>query len=239
MEKQNQREVDESFTFRWLRQLYLRQQRPRMMSHIQKRIKANNDALSSDVRLSFQMSPQRKSFDFKKLPREIQIKVASFLDVPTLGYGLACTSRSMHIVAKHDSLWAHHLRFLLWVCFDQVFVPSNQNETLYASNTPLPLHQSPLQSTQFLAWYSEWLHHIHNNEYAIVNFLSEFHYTLANMEAIEKVMDEDNEYKWFFEDVSLLKYYKSAGSLAFEGEREFERKIKEHDKKKYELVHFN
>ena len=134
----------------------------------------------------------------------------------------------MHIITKYDSLWAHHLRFLLRVCFDKGFLTSNKDVITDNANTPLSLDESPLLSTECLAWHSEWIHLFHNNEYTSNKYsLSDFFFTFAKMEAIEKIMDEDDDYEWFFKmDASLLKYYESADALGFEGEREFERKIR-------------
>jgi hypothetical protein len=144
---------------------------------------------------------------FDSLLENVQLRVLSFADVPTL-HSLSLSSKHLGELAKQDEAWAPNLKFLLEDLFDDAFI---------FPDDVIPIFNRPnwKKSTEFLVWYKECAQYTRQKN-------------SVNGMPLEDVVEEPEEYgcdaatiKWLLEDVSLREYYKhaAAGAYACEGMR--------------------
>ena len=160
--------------------------------------------------------------------------VVGFLDIPELG---VCSQvcKTLQKVCTKDTVWEGHLKKLLQIVFDSgsAFRIEPKMRTYWEGHLPVPPHKRlPLKSTDFRAWYKEWIggEEIflpdHDESRALIYDLlcgsairgkySFFDGNRTQRVVLEHLTGEEGEFcRWLFEDVPLRTYYKEAGKYAY------------------------
>ena len=166
------------------------------------------------------------------IPLDVWRHILGYLDVPQLGK-CAQVSKELQNLAMMDEIWENHLRKLLRLLFDGAFYIEPKHRRVWVpDHVPIPISKRPLQSTNFYAWYREWI----SDEYSIKYHGEDCHrsWYVCNKTAVtgryvgpDRIeidivhmsgSPEERELcPWLFQDVPLRTYYKEAGNFAYLG----------------------